>query len=81
MKTIILSTILFLAFGSGCKKSESDCEKVFAHTLSLLPAETKAKVQEGKSEALAKCAKMSPETRTCVLDAKKLEDLMKCPRS
>ena len=81
MKTIVLTAILSLSFVTGCKKSESECEKVFAHTLSLMPAEMKGKVEQGKSDAIAKCEKMSPATRTCALDAKSLEDLMKCPRS
>lgn len=81
MKNLILSSILFVSFLSGCKKSESECEKVFAHTVSLMPAEMKDKVEQGKSDAIAKCEKMSPATRTCALDAKSLEDLMKCPRS
>jgi hypothetical protein len=38
------------------------------------------KMKEGKADGLAKCEKMKPESRQCALDAKSMEDLMKCPR-
>ena len=80
MKTIIVSVLVSLSLTTACKK-ESDCEKVFAHTVSLMPAEMQGKMKEGKADAIAKCEKLSPAARTCALEAKGLEDLMKCPRS
>jgi hypothetical protein len=81
MKTLILSTVLSLTLVAGCKKKESDCEAIYAHTMSLLPAELKGDLKEDKADAIAKCEKLSPEARKCALGAKSLEDLMKCPRS
>ena len=77
--TSILSSILSLSL-IGCSK-KSDCEQIYEHTVSLLPAEMKAQVEQGKAEAIGKCEKMSPEARKCALDAQSLADLMKCPRS
>ncbi len=71
--------IVSLALGAGCSK-KSDCEQVFDHTVSLLPAEMKDKVSASKTDAIAKCEKMSPEAKKCALDASSLEDLMKCPK-
>jgi hypothetical protein len=77
MKTILLSCVLSLAF--GCSKKSGSCEDIVDHTVSLLPAEMKDKMADGKADAIAKCEKMSPEARKCAADASSLEDLMKCP--
>jgi hypothetical protein len=79
MKTTLLASILALALFSGCKKSDSSCEAIYDHTLSLLPDELKKSTEDHKSDAIAKCEKMSPEARQCAADAKSVEDLMKCP--
>jgi hypothetical protein len=79
MKHILLSSLLAVSLLAGCKKSGSDCEKVFDHTVSLMPAEMQGKLEDGKADAIAKCEKMSPEARKCALDATSLEELMKCP--
>jgi hypothetical protein len=79
MTKLLLPSLLALSLVSGCKKKEASCDAVFDHTVSLMPAEMQAKVKEGKADAIAKCEKMSPEARKCALDAKALEDLMKCP--
>jgi hypothetical protein len=76
LKHIILIGVL--SVGACSKKSQ--CEEVFDHTVSLLPAEMKDKVAASKSEAIGKCEKLSPEAQKCALDAKALEDLMKCPK-
>jgi hypothetical protein len=81
MKNIMLLSLLSLAVVSGCKKSGSDCEQLFDHTLSLMPPELQAKVKDSKTDALAKCEKLSPEARSCAMAATSLEDLMKCPHS
>jgi hypothetical protein len=79
---IVIALGLALALATtACKKSGSECERVFDHTVSLMPAEMKGKLAEGKADAIAKCEKLSPEARKCALDAKGLEDLMRCPRS
>lgn len=79
-KLLSLSFVSLLAF-AGCSKKGSECEQLFDHTLSLMPAEFKDKAAEGKDKAIAKCEKMSPEARKCALDASSMEDLMKCPRN
>jgi hypothetical protein len=76
LKTIIIASLLF----TGCKKSSSQCEDVYDHTMSLVPDELKDKMSGSKDDAIAKCEKMSPEARQCALDAKEMGDLMKCPR-
>jgi hypothetical protein len=81
LKIIALSSLLSLSLVTGCKKSQSECERVFDHTVSLMPAELQAKAKDSKSDALGKCEKLSPAARKCALDAKTLEDLMQCPRS
>ncbi|MBA3392300.1 MAG: hypothetical protein H0T89_06635 [Deltaproteobacteria bacterium] len=81
MKTIILSSLVFLSLVSGCKKSGSECDQVFDHTVSLMPAEMQGKLKENKADAIAKCEKLSPEARKCALAAKTVDDLMKCPRT
>jgi len=80
MKTLIVSTVLSLALVAGCKKG-SQCEQVFDHTVSLLPAEMKGKLESGRADAIAKCENASPEAQKCALDASSLEELMKCPKS
>jgi hypothetical protein len=72
--------IFALVIAAGCSKSGSKCEQVFDHTVSLMPAEMKDKLGAGKAQAIAKCEKASPAAQQCALDAKSLEDLMKCPR-
>jgi hypothetical protein len=79
VKTIILSSILSLSIVAGCSKKSGSCEDIFDHTVSLMPSEMKDKLADGKADAIAKCEKMSPEARQCALDAKSLDDLMKCP--
>jgi hypothetical protein len=81
-KLLSLSFVALVSASLGaCSKKGSECEQVFDHTLSLMPAEFKDKAAEGKDKAIAKCEKMSPEARKCALDAASMEDLMKCPRS
>jgi hypothetical protein len=80
MKTIILSSLLALSLSTACSK-KSECEQVFEHTLSLLPAELKDKVKQSKADAIGKCEKMPAASRKCALDAKSMEDIMKCPRT
>jgi hypothetical protein len=80
MKTLVLTCLASLALAAGCSKKSGSCEDVFDHTVSLLPAEMKGQIADHKADAIAKCEKMSPEARTCALEATKLEDLMKCPK-
>ena len=80
MKNLLLPSILALSLVAACSKKQSSCDDVFDHTLSLVPAEMQGKLKDGKADAVAKCEKMSPEARQCALDAKSLEDLMKCPK-
>lgn len=80
MKNLLLPSLLALSLVAGCKKKQPSCDEVFDHTLSLMPAEMQGKLKDGKADAVAKCEKMSPEARRCALDAKSLEELMKCPR-
>ncbi|MEO8705257.1 MAG: hypothetical protein ABI867_34765 [Kofleriaceae bacterium] len=80
MKTLFLASFL-VVLAAGCsKKSDSSCEAVYEHTLSLVPDGLKGSMEGKKAEALAKCEKLSPEARQCALDAAAFEDLMKCPR-
>jgi hypothetical protein len=60
--------------------TDSSCEAVYEHTLSLIPDAMKTGMADKKADAIAKCEKLSPEARKCALDASSLEDLMKCPR-
>jgi hypothetical protein len=83
MKNILLaSTLLSLGLlaSAGCSKKSGSCTDVFDHTVSLMPAEMKEQLANTKDDAIAKCEKMSPEARQCALDAKSIDDLMKCPR-
>ena len=73
---MFLSAVL----ATGCSKKAATCEDVYDHTISLAPDELKSKMESNKDNAIAKCEKMSPEARTCALDASSMEDLMKCPR-
>ena len=77
----MLKHLLFVSFAlvAGCSK-KSECEQLFDHTVSLLPAEMKDKLSGSKADAIGKCEKMSPEAKKCALDASSLEDLMKCPK-
>lgn len=79
MTKLLVPSLLALSLFSGCKKKEASCDAVVDHTLSLMPPEMQGKLKDGKAEAIAKCEKMSPESRKCALDAKSLDDLMKCP--
>lgn len=81
MNKLLLSSLVASALATGCKKSSSECERIFDHTVSLVPAEMQGKVKDQKPDAIAKCEKLSPEARSCALGAKTLEDLMKCPQS
>jgi len=80
MKNLLLPSLLAVTLVTGCKKKAPSCDDVVDHTLSLMPAEMQGKLKADKSEAIAKCEKMSPDARKCALDAKSIEDLMKCPR-
>lgn len=85
MKTIILSSVISLGaiLAVGCSKkagSAESCEDVYNHTLSLMPDEIKSMVEKDKPKAIAKCEKMSIESRQCALDATSMEDLMKCSK-
>jgi hypothetical protein len=62
------------------RQRRENCQDVYDHTLSLMPSELKSKVEGDKDKAIAKCEKMSIESRQCALDASDLEGLMKCPR-
>jgi len=77
-----LMLILSLALSVAACKSKSTCEKVYDHTLELLPDEMKSKLggDDAKAHAIEKCEKGSDEAKQCALDAKSFEDLMKCPR-
>jgi len=77
--TIVCSAIAFIAL-AGCGKQQPKCDEIVEHTMSLVPAEIKAKMESKKDEAIAKCEKMEPEARQCAADAKTMEDLMKCPK-
>lgn len=77
MKTICFSLLLA---ATACSKKEPTCEDIYDHTLSLMPAELKDKVSGSKEDGIKKCEKMSPEARSCAMDASSMEDLMKCPR-
>lgn len=79
-KLLSLFLVSMLAV-TGCSKKGSECEQVFDHTLTLMPAELKDRAASGKDKALEKCEKMSPESRACALAASSMEDLMKCPRT
>ncbi len=79
MKHLIITSLVSLAFAGGCSK-KSQCEEIFDHTVSLLPAELKDKVAASKSDAIGKCEKLPEESRKCALEAKSMEDLMKCPK-
>jgi hypothetical protein len=76
--TTILSLNLFTS-ATGCSK-KSDCEAVFDHIVSILPAEMKSQMADGpgREKGLAKCEKMTAEERTCALEAKSLADLANC---
>ncbi len=76
IKMILLSTVL----ATGCSKKAATCDDVYDHTVSLMPAELKSKLEGGKDDAIAKCEKASPEARQCALDASSMDELMKCPR-
>jgi hypothetical protein len=80
MKNLLLPSLLAVSLVSGCKKKAPSCDDVVDHTLSLMPPEMQGKLKGDKADAIAKCEKMSPESRKCALDAKSLENLMKCPR-
>ncbi len=79
--TLIATTIATTIAATGCSKKGSECEQVFDHTVSLMPAEFKDKAAGNKDKAIEKCEKASPEARKCALDASSMEDLMKCPRT
>jgi hypothetical protein len=74
-----LHVLLALSLVAACHKKSASCEDVYNHTLSLMPAAMQGKLKDGKADAIARCEKLSPEARTCALNAKSLEDLMKCP--
>jgi hypothetical protein len=80
MKMMFASILTVAAIGGCSKQSDSSCEAVYEHTLSLVPDGLKGNMEGKKADAIAKCEKMSPEARRCALDASSLEDLSKCPR-
>ena len=85
MKHLILSTLVLASLSiTGCSKkgggNPESCEDVYSHTLSIMPDEIKAMVEKDKDKAIAKCEKMSIESRKCALEATDLESLQKCPR-
>jgi hypothetical protein len=80
MKTLLVSCLASLALVAGCSKKSGSCEEVFDHTVSLLPDGMKDQMAGQKDAAIAKCEKLSPESRKCALDASSMEDLMKCPK-
>lgn len=79
MKTLIASTLLTLTLVAGCSK-KSECEQIYDHTVSLMPADWQAQAKAGKDKAIGKCEKASPEARKCAAAAQSLSDLMKCPQ-
>jgi hypothetical protein len=79
MKNLLVPSLLAVSLLAGCKKKQPSCDEVFDHTVSLMPPEVQGKLKDGKADAIAKCEKMSPESKKCALDAKSLDDLMKCP--
>jgi len=76
-KTMMILLSLSLAT-AACKKKEASCGDIVDHTMSLMPEELRANIK--KDDAVAKCEKLSPESRQCAADAKTLDDLMKCPK-
>ena len=65
---------------AACGGDDASCEKVVDHTLSLLPAEMKGQMGD-KKPMIQRCEKEStPEQRKCVLGAKSMEDVVKCPK-
>ena len=78
-KLVMLAFVAALA--TACSKDKPSCDKIFDHTMSLAPAEMRQMFEKNRSEAIAKCEKMSDEAKQCALDAKSMEELQKCPRS
>ena len=81
MTKLLSFALVTIIAATGCSKKSSECEQVFDHTVSLMPAELKDKAAGNKDKAIEKCEKASPEARKCALDASSMEDLMKCPRT
>lgn len=81
MTKLLSFALVTIIAATGCSKKGSECEQVFDHSLSLMPAEFKDKAAGNKDKAIEKCEKASPEARKCALDASSMEDLMKCPRT
>jgi len=79
LNKMIVSCVMSVVIATGCSKKAGSCEEIFDHTLSLLPAEMKDQMAGQKEKALAKCEKLSPESRKCAADASSLDELMKCP--
>jgi hypothetical protein len=78
-KMLVLSCLFALSAAAGCSK-KSACGEVVDHTVSLMPGEMQEKMKDHRDDAIGTCEKMSAESRQCALDAKSLEDLMKCPK-
>jgi hypothetical protein len=73
--------LLALALSLTACSSKSKCEQVYDHTMSILPDDMKKMIGDaGKDKAIAKCEASSDEAKQCALDAKSMEDLMKCPK-
>jgi hypothetical protein len=77
----IMSLALLFTLATGCSKKAATCADVVDHTIEIMPAEFKDKVAADKDKAIAKCEKLSPESRKCAMDAASMEDLMKCPKT
>jgi len=78
MKNLILIALL----GMAACKSKSKCDQVVDHTLELMPDDFKKGMDTdaGREKAIGKCEAASDEAKQCALDAKSMDDLMKCPR-
>jgi hypothetical protein len=80
MKNLLLPSLLAVSLLTGCKKKQPSCDEVVDHMMSMMPPELQSKLKGDRATSLAKCEKLSPESRKCAFDAKSLEELMKCPR-
>jgi len=78
--TAILFGLSLSISAAACGGSDASCDKVVDHTLSLLPAEIKGQMGD-KKDLVAQCEKQTTkEERKCALEAKSMEDLMKCKK-
>lgn len=78
--SLVMFSVVVAAAAPACSKGGgSDCNALFEKTKSFVPENMRAKMDDKKADAIAKCEKMSPEARQCAADASSMEDLMKCP--